>query len=237
MSEWKMRRFWSKAEAVEQENGFGIALDGRPVKTPAKQALVVPSKDLAEAIAAEWDAQEDGVDPESMPFTRLANSALDKVSVQHAAVAEMIAEYGGSDLLCYREDGPQALIDRQAASWDPLLAWIEEKEAVTLNVQTGLMPTPQPSDSLTKMRTLTAAMPPFTLTAFHELVTLPGSWVIGYAALTHHASPEDLWEAAHLDEIWQAEQWGDDEEALAARAVKKQAFLTGLRFGDMVAAH
>lgn len=230
-----MRRFWEKAEATETEQGFAIALDGRPVKTPAKAALTVPSRALAETIAAEWDAQEKVVDPEAMPYTRLANSALDKVSVQHGDVAAMVAEYGGSDLLCYRADAPQGLVERQAAAWDPLLAWIKDTQGVTLNVQTGVMPAAQPDASLARMHALTAAMPVFTLTAFHELVTLPGSWIIGFAALNNHVSAENLWMAAHVDEIWQAEHWGEDEEALAARAVKRDAFLTALRFGEMVA--
>ncbi len=230
-----MKRFWKVAEATEQETGFGVALDGRPVRTPGKQPLVVPTRALAEELAAEWEAQEEVVNPELMPFTRLSNSALDKVTVQHAEVAAMIAEYGGSDLLCYRADGPQALIERQTVAWDPLLDWARDTHGIVLNVQTGLMPVPQPDDSLHRMHALTAAMPSFELTAFHELVTLPGSWIIGLAALSGHASADILWEAAHVDEIWQAEQWGDDEEALAARAVKKDAFLTALRFAKTLA--
>lgn len=230
-----MKRFWTKAEATEQDTGFGVALDGRVVKTPSKQSLIVPTRALAEELAGEWDAQEEEVDPEKMPFTRLSNSALDKVSVQHAAVADMIAEYGGSDLLCYRAETPQSLIERQASAWDPLLAWARETHGIVLNVQTGVMPTAQPDDSLAKMQEITAAMPPFVLTAFHELVTLPGSWIIGLAALSEAVSAESLWAAAHVDEIWQAEQWGDDEEALAARAVKKDAFLTALRFAELQA--
>lgn len=229
-----MKRFWSSADAIEQEGGFGVVLDGRPVKSPSKQSLVVPTQALAQAIAQEWDAQEEGVDPEAMPFTRLANSALDKVSVQHEAVAAMIADYGGSDLLCYRADTPQALVDRQAKAWDPLLEWIKQDHDITLNVQTGIMPTPQPDDSRAKMAALTAQLSPFVLTAFHELVTLPGSWVIGYAALTNHAAADVLWDAALVDEIWQAEQWGEDDDAVADRAKKRDSFLTGLRFGQMV---
>jgi chaperone required for assembly of F1-ATPase len=228
-----MKRFWTAASATEQAEGFGVALDGRPVKTPAKRALVVPTQEMAAEIAAEWDAQQDGVNPETMPFTRLANSALDKVTVQHAEVAAMVAEYGGSDLLCYRAEGPAELVARQSEAWDPLLDWIKAEQGVALNVQTGLMPTPQPDESLIKMLSVTAAMPPFLLTAFHELVTLPGSWVIGFAALSRPTSAENLWHAALVDEIWQAEQWGEDDEALAARFVKRDAFLTALRFAEM----
>lgn len=230
-----MKRFWKAAHAEPAEGGFGVSLDGRAVKTPSKQALVVPSAALAQAIAAEWDAQREVVKPETMPFTRLANSALDKVRVQHAEVAAMLAEYGGSDLLCYRAEAPEGLVARQAAAWDPLLARIAAEQGVRLNVQTGVMPTAQPAEALARVHALTAALTPFTLTAFHELVTLPGSWVVGFAALNGWHSAPELWQAAHVDEIWQAEHWGDDEEALAARALKQEAFETALRFARMLA--
>ena len=123
MSEWKAKRFWKAARTEEADGGFTVLLDTRTVKTPAKAALVVPTQTMADAIAAEWDAQDEVVDPTKMPFTRSANSAIDKVSVQHAEVAQMLADYGDADLLCYRAERPQGLIDRQAAAWDPLLDW------------------------------------------------------------------------------------------------------------------
>lgn len=230
MSDWKLKRFWTEAAASETDNGWTVTLDGRAVKTPAKALLTVPTQALAEAVAAEWAAQEGEVNPNAMPFTRLANSAQDKVAVQHADVAAMLAEYGGSDLLCYRAQSPQELVDRQAAEWDPLLAWIAEAEGIVLNVQSGIMPTSQPEDALDRIHTLTRAMTPTVLTGFHDLVALSGSWVIAYRALSDAAQAEALWQAAHVDEIWQAEQWGDDEEALATRAIKRAAFIDALTF-------
>ncbi|THH34467.1 ATPase [Aliishimia ponticola] len=233
MSEWKMKRFWKQADIAEAEEGFTVALDGRPIKTPAKQGLIVPTKALAESIAAEWDAQEGEVDPESMPFTRLSNSALDKVARQHEAVAQIIAEYGGSDLLCYRAHSPEELVQRQAEAWDRLLDWAQTDLSVRLDTQSGMMPIPQPETSQQEIRRRTAELDPFALTALHELVSLSGSWVLGYAVLTGHESPDTAWTTALVDEIWQEEQWGADEEAGEARAVKQNAFVTAYRFADL----
>ncbi len=230
MSEWTMKRFWTKAAAKAEGEAWTITLDGRGVRTPSKALLTVPTQALADAIAAEWDAQDKEIDPNSMPLTRLANSAQDKVAVQHGAVADMLADYGGSDLLCYRAQMPEALIARQAQAWDPLLDWARETHGIALEVQAGLMPKLQSDQSLLKMSELTHALPAPILTGFHEFVTLSGSWVIAYATLTGCKSPEALWDIALLDEIWQEEQWGVDEEAQEARQVKKEAFLTADRF-------
>lgn len=228
-----MKRFWTAAAAVPYDGGFRIELDGRSVKTPAKQSLQVPGQALADAIAAEWDAQGEKVDPDAMPLTRLANSALDKVSVQHADVANLIAEYAGSDLLCYRAEGPAALVARQAQAWDSLLHWAARDLGVTLRVQTGVMPVTQPDASLTRAHALTHAMDPFTLTAFHELVSISGSWVIGMAALAESVELDTLWTAACLDELFQAQQWGDDDEALKMRAAKRAAFMSANKFWQL----
>lgn len=139
MSEWSMRRFWKEAGVVPEDGGFAVKLDGRGVKTPAKTPLVVPTMALAQAIADEWDAQGEKVDPTGMPFTRMANSALDKVRTQHAEVADMLAAYGDSDLLCYRADHPAELIARQAAGWDPLLAWAAEVLGAPLAPRVGVI--------------------------------------------------------------------------------------------------
>lgn len=231
MTEWKRKRFWTRVETVETEDGFAIMLDDRPIRTPAKDGLHVPTRDLAQAIAEEWAAQEGEVDPETMPLTRLANSALDKVARQHRAVAEMIADYGANDLLCYRAEGPAELVERQAEQWGALLRWSEDALGLRLEVQTGLMPIGQPEQSRDEIRRLTAALGPFDLTALHELVTISGSWVIGYAALSEACPIDDLWRAALVDELWQEEQWGRDEEAIEARNARRAAFETAHRFG------
>jgi chaperone required for assembly of F1-ATPase len=234
MSEWKPKRFWKTAAVRACAGGFEVALDARPVRTPAKSPLILPTQKLAEALAAEWEAQETEVDPETMPLTRLANSAVDKVSVQHGAVADMLAEYGGSDLLCYRAQNQPALAVEQEALWGPALSWAQEAYGIRLVTQSGVMPAPQSTESLRVISRLTHALTPFRLTAFHELVSLPGSWVLGYAVLSGAMPASKAWEAACLDEIWQARQWGADDEAVNARQVKETAFYTADRFARLV---
>jgi len=233
MSEWAPKRFWKEAAVIETEAGFAIALDGRPVKTPAKTALVVPTRALAHEIAREWDAQEGQIDPFTMPCTRSANAALDKVSIQHDEVAGLIAEYGNADLLCYRAEGPEGLVQRQAAAWDPLLNWADAALGARLAPVTGLMHQPQDSGAQARLAQRVEAMDNFTLTGFHDLVALSGSLVIGFAVLHDHRPPEEAWEVSRIDETWQAEQWGADEEAEEMANHKKHAFFHAKRFIDL----
>ena len=230
MSGWAPKRFWTAAEPVEAEGGFTVLLDGRGVKTPAKAPLTVPSHALAEAIAAEWRAQGEKIDPLTMPFTRSANAAIDKVVPQFDEVAAMIADYGDSDLICYRADAPQGLIERQAAAWDPLIGWASEVLGAPLEPRAGVMHRPQPTAALEALSGHVRALTPFELTALHDLVTLSGSLVIGIAALRGHQAPEDLWSHSRIDERWQQELWGTDDEAAAAEAVKRAAFLHAVEF-------
>jgi chaperone required for assembly of F1-ATPase len=234
MSEWKARRFWSDAAPEPVEGGFEVRLDGRPVRTPAKTLLVVPTERLAHAVSAEWQAQGETVDPTTMPMTRMANSALDKVTPQQADVAEHLAAYGESDLLCYRADAPQELVDRQAAAWDPLLAWAEDRYGARLAVGTGVMFVPQEADAVAALRRPVDALDPWALAAFHDLVALPGSLVIAFAATSGEWDRADLWARSRIDEAWQAEQWGVDEEAAALASAKGDAFLDAGRFYDLV---
>ncbi|MGK7654650.1 ATP12 family chaperone protein [Roseovarius sp. B08] len=233
MSEWKAKRFWKEAAVVEDAGGFGIRLDGRPVKTPAKAALVVPSRPLAEAIAQEWDAQDELIRPDTMPNTRSANAAIDKVQHQHAEVAEMLAGYGDTDLLCYRADSPDSLVARQAEAWDPLLAWAEARYGARLVPVAGVMHRPQDPDALALFSAVVHGMDNFALTAFHDLVGLSGSLVIGLAAMEGACPAGDLWEVSRLDERWQEEQWGIDEQARATEAIKQAEFLHAKRFHDL----
>ncbi len=234
MSDWKQKRFWKDATVSETPDGFSVLLDGRGVKTPAKATLAVPSQRMAQAIAQEWQAQEDVVNPNTMPFTRSANAAIDKVRHQHGEVADMLAEYGDSDLLCYRATHPQELIDRQAAAWDPLLDWAAETLGARLVPFSGVMHSAQAADAIAHLRAQTHALDAFEMTAFHDLVSLSGSLVMGFAALHDAREAAGLWEISRLDELWQEEQWGPDDEAQAAAAVKKQAFLHAK---DFVNAH
>ena len=236
MTEWKARRFWQSATAVPGENGYGIRLDGRPVKTPGKSDLVVPTEALAQAIAAEWDAQDGTIDPRGMPFTRMANSAVEKVAPQRTEVAEMLLGYGDSDLLCYRADGPEELIDRQAAAWDPLLDWADATLGARLIPVVGVMHRPQPAAALAALRPPVEAMSAFELVGFHDLVALSGSLVIGLAAAADHATPDALWRSSRIDETWQAEQWGIDAEAAVLAEAKRQEFLQAHRFLGLVRA-
>ena len=239
MSGWAAKRFWTAADVAEVEGegkgggGFTVQLDGRPVKTPARAALVVPTRAMAQAIAAEWDAQEGKVDPGSMPVTRSANAAIDKVTHQHAEVAGLIAAYGDSDHICYRAEAPAELVRRQAEGWDPLLDWAAAEFGGRLIPVQGVMHSPQPAAALAPMTAAVHAMDAFTLTAFHDLVSLSGSLVIGFAALRDHAAPDALWALSRIDEKWQAELWGADDEAEALAARKESDFLHAKRFYDL----
>ena len=219
-----MKRFWDKAQAVAVEGGFTVHLDGRSIKTPGKSGLIVPTHAMAEAMALEWDAQEKEINPNTMPVTKSANSAVDKVTPQFEAVADMLGEYAGTDLLCYRAAQPEALIARQAQDWDPLLAWCEATFDAALSPVSGVMFAAQPESSLQRLRALMDSMSAFELTAFHDLVTLPGSFVIGLAAVHGRAEPDALWEMSRLDERFQQEQWGRDDEAEEMAALKGEAF-------------
>lgn len=233
MSEWKAKRFWKTANITACDDGFGILLDDRAVKTPAKAELIVPTKGLAEAIADEWEAQVGVVNPLSMPMTRSANAAIDKVTPQHAEVATLVAAYGDADLLCYRADGPNSLIARQAETWDPLLDWAAHRFGARLVPVAGVMHRPQDPESLKKLSKNVHRMDPFTLTAFHDLVGLSGSLVIGFAALYDYAEPARLWQWSRVDEIWQQEQWGVDEEAQELAEHKLGEFEHAKRFHDL----
>lgn len=234
MSDWKAKRFWKDAIVVRKDGGFSVELDGRRIKTPAKSALVLPSRKMAEAVAAEWQAQEGKINPESMPVTKTANAAIDKVSVQHFEVAELLAAYGDSDLLCYRAESPVELVDREAAAWDPMLDWGAEVLDVRLEPRVGIVHKAQDAEMLARLSKRTHALDPFELAAFHDLVSLSGSLILGFAAL-HDARPiEELWDISRLDEVWQAEQWGRDDDAEALAEFKKQGFLHAKRMYDLV---
>lgn len=234
MSEWKARRFWTAAQVDRHADGFTVRLDGRIVKTPGKRDLTVPTEPLAREIAAEWDAQDGTIDPRSMPFTRAANSAIEKVAPQHAEVADMLAAYGDSDLTCYRADSPQGLVDRQAAAWDPLLDWADATFGARLIPVEGVMHQPQNPAALHRLAAEVHAMDNWQLTGLHDLVALSGSLVIGLAATRGAWPPEELWERSRIDETWQAEQWGTDAEAAALAEEKRTDFLRAHGFFSLL---
>lgn len=223
------KRFWSAARPRAEAEGFTVSLDARQLKTPAGAALIVPSEQLADAIAAEWDALDGEIRPDLLPLTRAANSAIDRIAPNPGPVVEAIADYGGSDLLCYRAARPQALADRQAAAWDPWLAWSARTLHAPLIAIAGLTHQPQPEPSLAALRTAVAAHDPFGLAGLHGLVALSGSLILGLAVSHRALSPEDAWDLGRIDEIWQAEQWGLDAEAEAAAAASRADFLASAR--------
>lgn len=233
MSGWAPKRFWKETSVEEEGDVWSVRLDGRQVKTPAKAALVVPTRAMAEAIADEWQAQEGEIDPRTMPVTKSANAAIDKVAHQHGEVADMIAEYGASDLLCYRATEPQELIARQAEQWDPVLDWAAETLGARLVPVSGVMFQAQDTASTGRLRAMVRDLSEYELAAFHDLVSLSGSLILGFAAIHQYRPLEELWRLSRLDENWQEELWGVDEEASAQAEVKRQAFLHADRFFRM----
>ncbi len=233
MSAWKSKRFWKEARVVKESSGFGVSLDGRPVKTPAKRGLIVPTEEFAQTIAAEWDAQPEVIQPLSMPFTRSANAAIDKVAIQHAEVADMLAAYGDSDLLCYRADSPEALVARQTALWDPILDWAATALNARLVPRVGVIHAPQDQDTLDRLNAMVHDLGSFQLTAFHDLVSLSGSLILGFACAQSLLDAAEIWEISRLDENWQAEQWGADEEAESTALIKKVAFIHAKQVFDL----
>ncbi|ETA51227.1 ATP12 family chaperone protein [Ponticoccus alexandrii] len=230
MSEWAPKRFWKEADVRPEGESWTVTLDGRGIKTPAKAALAVPTEALARAIAEEWQAQDEKIDPGTMPFTRMANSALDKVLPQRAAVAEMLAAYGDSDLLCYRAEAPDELVARQAAHWDPLLVWTHEMFGARLAPRVGVMHAAQDAAALDRLAREVHAQPPFALAAFHDLVAISGSLVLALAVIHGARSPAEAWDLSRLDESWQEEQWGVDEEAAEVAGLKRAEFLHAAHF-------
>lgn len=236
MADWAPKRFWKSTDSAPVDGGFGIQLDGRAVRTPAKALLVAPTRALADAIAAEWDAQDEQVNPATMPCTRSANAAIDKVTPQHAEVAAMLAAYGETDLLCYRAAEPPALVDRQAAAWDPLLARIADTFDAPLNVTQGIVPVTQPADSMARLSAVVHNTEPFALTALHDMISLTGSLVLGLAAARGWDTPQAVWALSRIDEEWQIEQWGRDEDADALADSKCADLLHAVRFWELVSA-
>ena len=215
------KRFYTSVSVEEKTGGDGcrVLLDGRPVRTPKKNVLALPTPALGVAVAAEWDAQTTHIDPATMPLTRLANTALDGVSGREADVRADIVRYAGNDLLYYRAEHPQGLVRRQSEQWDPILGWARDKLASPFVIQRGLMPVTQPAATLDAFsRVLPHA--PFELAALHVMTTLMGSALLTWAVSERRLDVATAWAAAHVDEDWQIERWGADEEAAARRAAR-----------------
>jgi len=229
-----MTRFYSHATLRAAQGGFEILLDERAVKTPARRPLLLPTEPLARAIAEEWNAQGEKVDPRSMPLTGLANAAIDRVAPDAESFARGLAAYGENDLLCYRAEGPSSLVARQAKLWDPLLAWARRRFDVDFEIVCGIMHRPQYEATLRQLAHAVAARDPFALAGLSPIVTIGGSLIVALALAEEAIDLDTAWSAATLDEAWQAEQWGEDAEAAAALEARRHDFAAAYRFLTLI---
>jgi chaperone required for assembly of F1-ATPase len=213
------KRFYKEAGVIETDGGFGISLDGKPIRTPSGHALSAPTREIADGIAAEWNAQVDVINPLTMPLTRFANSVGEGVIGRVDVVADDVAKYLGSDLLFYRAAHPEALIAREAELWDPVLFWAAETLGAHFILAEGIVHVGQPETAIAAAR---AALPPdpWSIAALHVVTTLTGSALLALALKQGRLDPDQVWTAAHVDEDWNSEKWGIDEEVAARRAAR-----------------
>lgn len=212
-----LKRFYDHVAIKNEAGGVGVLLDGKPVRTPGKVAFLVPNKALAEAIGEEWRGQGARIDPATMPLTRLANSVIDGVKGHEQAVIGDILNYAGSDLICYRADGPKGLATLQTKHWDPIVVWAKRDLGVPMRLAEGVMHVAQAASSLDAIGKRLADFDPWSLAGLHVMTGLSGSALLALAVALGRLSPEQAWAAAHVDEDWQISQWGEDEEAAARR--------------------
>ena len=233
-----MKRFYTDVTAEPEADGGGLSirLDARPVRTPARALLVVPTDALAAAIVGEWQAQGDKIDPRTMPMTGLANAAIDRVAPDPASFVAVLAPYAETDVLCYRAEEPPLLAEREAAAWDPLLAWTRTRYDVAFELTSGIVHRPQPEATVRRLAVALAARDPFALAAMSPLVTISGSLVTALALAEGRIDADAAFDATHLDEIWQAEQWGEDWMATDARDLRRADFVAAARFLELIAA-
>jgi chaperone required for assembly of F1-ATPase len=229
-----MRRFWKEVTLEQSTFGHAVRLDGRPVKTPTRNELALPTRRLADAVVAEWEAVGKIVDPMEMPMTGFANAAIDRIAPDRASFAEAIAAYGETDLFCYRAAADEPLGARQAEVWDPWLGWARGRYDVSFVIVEGIMHQPQPEATLEKLRTAVAARGTFELAAMAKLAHLSGSLVATLAVVERAGEAQDIWNAACLDELWQEEYWGADHWAQKNRNDREGEFMTAVRFLELL---
>ena len=225
-----MKRFYKDVSVEPSDDGFGLLLDGRPVKTPGRLSLAVPRAKLGEGIADEWRRQGETIDPRSMPLTGLANAAIDRIAPDPATFAAGLARYGENDLLCYRAEGPVELVRWQAEAWDPYLGWARSRYDIELKVTAGIVHVGQPETTVERLGKAVASRTPFEMAGLSPLVTVSGSLVLALAVAEGAFTPEQAWEAATVDERWQTEKWGSDDEAVAVLANRRRDFDAGALF-------
>lgn len=229
------KRFYQKASAIDLEDGgHGIALDGRPVRTPKGNSLTLPAAALAASIAGEWDAQQDGIEPATMPMMRLAVTAIDGIGAARGEVVDRIAAFGGSDLLCYRADGPEELARRQADEWQPMLDWAANTHGARLAVTDGVISVVQDPAALAALHSAVEAFDDFPLAALSQLTAACGSLVLALAAASRILDVEATVAASQLDELWQAEKWGHESEAAKRRRALADEIADAVRFLDLL---
>lgn len=219
------KRFYTEVSVIEGEGGHAVHLDGRPVKTPAKALLAVPTGRLAELLRDEWANQVEVIDPRTMPVTRLVNTAIDGVSVEAQAVFEDILRFSSGDMLCYRAESPENLVLRQQQQWDPILDWIANQHGARFELIEGIMPKEQPREATAAFSSaLRKYDTPIELAVLHTVTTLTGSAILALAFAEGHLAAEDVWLLAHLEEDWTSEHWGEDAEAQNRREKRHAEF-------------
>jgi chaperone required for assembly of F1-ATPase len=231
-----MKRFYQDVAVVPVEGGFTIELDGKPLRTPAKAPVILPTRALAEAVAAEWRGQGDELSLHAMPLTRLASTAIDLATKRHDAVVSEIAKYAETDLVCYRAEHPPELIARENTVWQPLLDWAILRFDAPLAVTSGIVPRTQSPETLRAFASAVAALDPMTLTALHAMTTACGSIVIGFALLEGRLDARAAFAASQVDETYQIEQWGEDAEAAKRRAALAEDIDAAARFAALLRA-
>jgi len=224
------KRFYKAVGVEEGTGGFHVVLDGRPVRTPLKAILTLPARSLAEAIAEEWDAQTETIDIPSMPLAGYANAALDRIALGRSDFVMEIAGYAGTDLLCYRADEPPALVERQTAIWQPHLDWLAREKDIRLETTAGIVHIGQDEKELEKVRAVVDERDDFALTGLHALTTGTGSVVLALAVAEGTLSAEEASSASQLDELFQAERWGEDPLAVERRAKLSSELVQAERF-------
>ncbi|MBX7539930.1 ATP12 family chaperone protein [Qipengyuania sphaerica] len=231
-----MKRFYKEVTTSETGLGWTVQLDGRPIKTQGGQPLVLPSETLAELLAAEWRAQGEKIDPASFRFRDTADYALDVVTRDKAALVEKLLGYAETDTLCFRADPEEALYRRQQEVWEPIVAEMEAREGVKLHRISGVLHRPQTEETRAALAARLDALDPFTLASLEQATSLAASLCIGLEALQPQADGEALWNAANLEEDWQADLWGRDGEAEERRARRKADFLAAMEFARAASA-
>lgn len=223
------KRFYERAEVAQTPDGFAVHLDGKPVRTPGRAVVLLPTAAAAALVAEEYAAQVERIDPVTMPLTRLVNTAIDGVASDTQAVLEDILRFASSDLLCYRADAPEGLLARQAEAWDPVLDWARSALGARFNLAEGIMHVEQPRESIGALGVhLRQREEPLRLAAMHVMTAISGSALLALAVEAGALEPEAAWRAAHVDEDWQIEHWGEDAEAVARRNFRHRDFMAAV---------